>query len=204
MWSNKNKKISKWPITDIISYYTGEIIKKLWKNYFVLDTKKLINKFGDDNHAVWGKKAAPIYIRKAKIGETIITYVQDEEWETVEESTLTAKKWQYIFQNTNDVKDTYICQKNNIIKDYEVVHKWTILGKEFTLCKKRNPQPEKLLLEIIKKPSVITIASWGNIQQFLEEWATLKLRESWGKLEVVGINKWGFESRELINAYKNK
>lgn len=189
---------SKEPIKDITPYYTWKIVEKLWKKYYILDSEALIGKFWDDEHATWGKKTAPTYVRKAKPRETIITYVKDEGGEIVQESTITAREGQYILQNINDEHDMYILQENERIKEYAPVDEWDSIWDDFKLFT-RETKPSKLLLEIIKKPTVITIQSWWDIQQFLEEWATLKLKTRWEKYGIVWINKGGFETRSLTD-----
>mgnify|MGYP006991939111 CR=1 FL=1 len=185
------------PIRDITSFYTWETIGNWWKMYYVLDTKELITKFWDDVHAIFGRKTAPTLIRRAIVWERITTYVENKNWEKILESVFIAKAWQYVFQNINNLEDTYIPQKQWVIDGY-IPQNWDYnVWDEFREFFKKS-KPSKLLIGLIKKPTVITVKSWWNINQFLDEWAVLKLEES-PLLEVTWINKWGFELWEITD-----
>ncbi|EKD66496.1 MAG: hypothetical protein ACD_49C00038G0030 [uncultured bacterium (gcode 4)] len=199
---DENNSVWKYPIKNISTYYTWEKIENSWKTYLILNTSDLINQFWDDKNAIWGKKTMATLIRKAKQWEIIITYVKNEKWEDVPESKVTAKEWQYIFQNLNNPNDIFVPQNEDIINEYESINQWDVIWDEFKLFIRKS-NPSKLLPEIIKQPTVIIVESWWNTKQFLEEWATLKLEKNWSKLEVTWINKGWFEAWSLTDVNWN-
>ena len=103
------------PIENIDNFYTWEIEIYDSKEYYILDTKKSVDFFGNDDNEMRSKKTAPTLIRKVIPGEKIITYVKDSKWILNPESETIWKEWQYVFQNIDNPLDTYIPQKENII-----------------------------------------------------------------------------------------
>jgi len=190
------KQLNGLPINDVDSFYTWEVKLHEWKEYHILNTDKLIDFFGEENNANYGKKTMPTLIRKAIAGEKIQTFTKNAQWEYVPETEIIAKEWQYVFQNVNDSKDTFIPQDANIINEYDIGN--NVVWNEF-MSFIRKSKPSRLLVWIIKKPTVIVVKSRGNAEQYLDEWATLKLEESKDKKEVTGINAWWFEAWSLTD-----
>lgn len=186
------------PISEITFLYTWEIQINEWKEYLVLDVSKLLDQFWDDENAVWWKKTQPTLIRKAIAWEKITTYVKNDKWEYTPETQITAKEWDFVFQNINDPYDTYIPQNQNIMKEYEPINAGESVWENFIQFIRKS-KPSKLLVWIIKQPTVITVKSWGDMKQFLDEWATLKLELKKDGFEVTGINKGWFEAWSITD-----
>lgn len=184
------------PIKNIDDFYTWEIKLHDGREYHILDTTNLVNSFGEKESATYWKKTMPTLIRKAIAGERIQTFTKNAVGEYVPETEIVAKEWQYVFQNVNDSKDTFIPQDANIINEYDMGD--NVVWNEF-MPFIRKSKPSRLLVWIIKKPTVIVVKSRGNAEQYLDEWATLKLEESGDKKEVTGINAWWFEAWSITD-----
>lgn len=184
------------PITNIDDFYTWETKLHDGKEYHILDTANLVNSFGEKESATYWKKTMPTLIRKSIAGERIQIFTKNAVGEYVPESEIVAKEWQYVFQNVNDSKDTFIPQDANIINEYDVGN--DVVWNEFRPFIRKS-KPSRLLVWIIKKPTMIIVKSRGNAEQYLDAWATLKLEENGDKKEVTGINAWWFEAWSITD-----
>jgi len=108
------------PIKNIDDFYTWKTKLHDGKEYHILDTANLVNSFGEKESATYWKKTMPTLIRKAIAGERIQTFTKNAVGEYVPETEIVAKEWQYVFQNVNDSKDTFIPQDANIINEYDM------------------------------------------------------------------------------------
>lgn len=182
---------------DLSKFYTWEIIKKDGTEYELLDNEKVGELFNNENNIQRGRKTTPTKIRKAIPWEIIPTYVKNENWEYVKEGEITAQEWDFVFQNINDEKDTYIPQ-NFDINEYAPKNKWDEIEEEYKLFIRKS-KPSKLLHEVIQKPTIIIVKKWNNYEQALDVGSTLKL--DWD--EVTWINKWGFEAWSITDKEGN-
>ena len=175
-------------------YYTWKIVNNNGVDYEVLDNTKATELFETDWHYLLGKKTEPTKIRKAIPWEVIATYVKNADWEYVPEwEGVTAKEGDYVFQNVNDAMDTYI-PTNFDMSEYEAVNEWDNYTEEFQLFMRKS-EPSKILPGIIEKPTLLIVKNWGDYEQFLDVWATLK--SEWS--EVTWINKGWFEAWSIVD-----